>query len=451
MKKHHLPVVLCLCAAALMPAEVSAQLIGSNSPPPESVRRPYRGLFGGGGDPTASQSLTLSASLFGAYDDNVTADVTGTDRVDPRLQRSGQYYGASASLDYSLAKTVERVSFGLTSGAAANGYDVDGDRNVVPHLHATGSIGIAVSPRTTLQFDQQAIYSRYYRFQLFPSALGPDDDGALLGDPDMELYSRTTLRYGVGAGFTHRLSSRSALNASYHFGYVDSQDEGYQDWKNQGAAIGYTRQMSSHAAVNLGYGYRVAESAKADGRPREIHDINVGMSYGRSLSFSRRTSLRFSTGSAIMVSQNLTVAESDPRARFRLVGNAVLAHEMGRTWTANLAYNRGLIFREDFDDPFEADALSAEISGLVTRRFDVSIVASWSLASVGQAGRNQHDAFAGSAHARYALSRFLAVYARYIYYTYEFGEDIPLEPGLARSLDRQGVRVGLTTSIPLIR
>ena len=69
-------------------------------------------------------------------------------------------------------------------------------------------------------------------------------------------------------------------------------------------------------------------SSNVDGRPREVHDINVGMSYGRALSFSRRTSLQFSTGSTIMVSQNFTAAESDPRARFHLLGNAVLVHEL---------------------------------------------------------------------------------------------------------------------------
>ena len=50
MRKHYLPIV-CLLAAALVPSEVSAQAIGSDSPPPESVRRPYRGLFGGASDP----------------------------------------------------------------------------------------------------------------------------------------------------------------------------------------------------------------------------------------------------------------------------------------------------------------------------------------------------------------------------------------------------------------
>jgi hypothetical protein len=77
--------------------------------------------------------------------------------------------------------------------------------------------------------------------------------------------------------------------------------------------------------------------------------------------------------------------------------------------------------------------------------------AGWSISSLDQPGQNNHDAFAGSAMAQFALTRFLALYANYIYYQYEFGEDIQLDPDLPRSMDRQGVRVGLTTSFPLIR
>jgi hypothetical protein len=152
-----------------------------------------------------------------------------------------------------------------------------------------------------------------------------------------------------------------------------------------------------------------------------------------------------------MVGQNLSAAESDPRTRFHLIGHAVLAHELGRTWTANVAYNRGLIFRDGFDEPFSTDGVTAGLGGLVSRRLSVSLLAGWSLASLDQPGQNHHNSFAGSARATYALSQFLALFANFIYYEYEFGEDIALDPDLPRSLDRKGIRLGLTTSFPLIR
>jgi hypothetical protein len=451
MKRLYLPVLVGLLLAALVPADVSAQLVNPDAPPPESVRRPYRGLFGHSDDPDTPQSLVFSASLFGAYDDNVTAGLLGRDSFDPRLQKSGAYYGANAGLAYAMSQSGQRVSYGLSSGAGASAYRFDDDKSVVPHARVAGNVTFTLGPRSSLGFNQQVVYTRYYRFLLFPSLLGTDDDGALAGDPDLELFARTALRYGSGANFSHRLSSRSSLNAGYSFGYVDYRDGEYADWESHAARIGYNRRLTAHATMNLGYGYRVSQPRVEGHRAREAHDINVGVSYSRALSFSRRTSFSFGTGSAILVQDDLTVPGSDPRTHFRLLGNASLTHEIGRSWTAQAAYNRGFVFREGFDDPFFTDAVSASVGGFVTNRLDFAALARWSFATLDRPGRNRHDSFAASAQARYALGRFVALFARYVYYQYEFDEDIPLDPDLARSLDRQGIRVGVTTSIPLIR
>jgi hypothetical protein len=43
------------------------------------------------------------------------------------------------------------------------------------------------------------------------------------------------------------------------------------------------------------------------------------------------------------------------------------------------------------------------------------------------------------------------VFVRYAYYRYRFGAEVPLDNELPRELNRNGVRVGLTASVPLIR
>jgi hypothetical protein len=451
MNKNSAPLIVWLLALlATAPTAVSAQQGAPNQADPAEVRRPYRGLFGGAPDPNNSQSLVLSASAFGAYDDNVTAGLSGQENFDPRLQQSGKYWGANAGISYTLMKSSERLDYGLSSGATVNSYRLEDDRDLVPHGFVSGDLRLGLGQKSSLRFSQQVIYSEYYRFQMYPTLVGPDDDGALVGDPDLELFARTSLRYGSGVGFDYELDRRSSFSASYSFGMVDYRDDINPDWKNHRGVVGYQRRISTNANLHLGYGYRTADT-RTGATPRKLHDINVGVDYSRALSFSRRTSLSFGTGSAVVVTDDVNVPESDPRAKFHLLGNAILTHELGRTWTAYAAYNRGLIFREGFDDPFLTDALSTGLSGLVTRRLDVSIVGRIAFASQDVGDKNRYDSVVASAQARYAFSQFLAGYARFVYYTYEFEEGIPLEPGLPSSLDRRGVRVGLTATVPLIR
>jgi hypothetical protein len=51
---------------------------------------------------------------------------------------------------------------------------------------------------------------------------------------------------------------------------------------------------------------------------------------------------------------------------------------------------------------------------------------------------------------RYAVSRHVAVYARYFYYHYSFEQGVSLPGFLRPDLDRRGVSFGLTAWVPLI-
>ena len=130
---------------------------------------------------------------------------------------------------------------------------------------------------------------------------------------------------------------------------------------------------------------------------------------------------------------------------------ANLVHELGRTWTAQLSYARALVSRDGFGELYFTDGLTATVGGLVSRRLSVNASALWSLSTLDRPGQNRHTNVSAAAQANYALTQYLAVYARYLYYQYEYDDDIPLDARFARGLERQGVRVGLTTSIPLIR
>jgi hypothetical protein len=109
-------------------------------------------------------------------------------------------------------------------------------------------------------------------------------------------------------------------------------------------------------------------------------------------------------------------------------------------------------FHEGFNDPFLSDAVTASYGGLLSRRLSFSSSADYAFGAVGLEGDNNgYDSASASAGLQYALSRTLAVYARYVYYRYHFDSGVVLDPRFVPALDRQGVRVGLSASFPILR
>jgi hypothetical protein len=458
-----------LLAVVVIPATASAQRAPRTAPAGD-LRRPYRGLFGGNADPTAPQSLTFIGSVFEGYDDNVYAGLTGR-RTDDRTGRSGTYSGASTALTYTISHNGERVTLsGSTTAQAAYYYTTKW--NVAPYYNGDASARVQLSRSLSLTGTYGIVVSRYYRFLLNPDLATTDTtisggdigvpgdevdptagelDAGDVGNDDLDLLRRPTLRHSAGVSLSRKFGNRSALTAGYRLRYIDFIGGDRNSYRSQSGSIDFNRKMTAHATLNLGYAYKVADWNTEGRNNRTVQNINIGVNYARSLSFSRRTTVSFSTGSAIVSSDNLTTPQIDTRTRFRAVGNASLTHEMGRSWTADVVYSRAVLFREGFDTPFYTDGVAAGIAGVPARRVNVSAGAHWALASTDIDGNSSHRGTGAFAQASYAISRFLAAYVRYIYYSYRFGEDIPLDADFPRALDRQGVRIGLTTSIPLIR
>lgn len=453
--------ITAVCVAALglvLPSPATAQ---ASDPAPASVRRPYRGLFGGASNPAASQSLVFSASLFGAYDDNVLAGLSDGQVRNSWMQRSGTYWATAAGLDYLLSKTGERFSFGLSSSAQVQ-YRDSGEAHVNPYYSGGLHMNARLTRSMTLTARQSLSYAPHYTVVASPvDSEAPDHDIALPADPEFDLFPLQTLRTASSVTLSQRFGRDTTLSGSYGFrtGDIDAdetepgQTSRFRDYRAHSGSLRFmhTRRVTSHAALVLGYGIRVAERGAATGEPRVMHNVNAGVNYSRALSFSRRTAFSFGSGSAIVVSENLQEPGGQSRTRVHLLANANLTHEMGRTWTARLSYARGLQSREGFDELYFTDGLSADVGGLVSRRLSLSGNAGWSVSTLDRPGRTGHNRVSASAQATYALTPMLGLYARYIYYQYDYGDDVPLDPRFARGLNRQGVRVGVTTSIQLIR
>jgi hypothetical protein len=195
----------------------------------------------------------------------------------------------------------------------------------------------------------------------------------------------------------------------------------------------------------LQLGYRYSQAQYESGSRHENHIIDAGVNYNRALSFSRRTTLSFSTGTSA------SRVEPSGSLRYRLTGAARLSHEIGRTWVASLSYDRGLRFIESWLEPLFTDSASAGLNGFFNRRVQAHLVGRW-VRGVGQRGGGDGiEHYGGTAGLSYAITRHINSGVNYSYYVHEFGSSVALPPGYASDFERRSIRAYVSLWAPLFQ
>jgi hypothetical protein len=449
-----------IAAAAVLTVIVvtAVEVCAQSAPESQAVRRPYRGLFGGPGSP-GPHSLVFTGSAYGAYDDNVVEALSNRPVNRPWLQESGTYAGANAGLSYGFATQGERSSLQGQLGGHVTYYHHGERSDALPSSNANVAFGYQLT--RSLRFDvmESVAYSSNYNAALAPELgeeFGHDIGTAPIAD--LDLFGLKTFRTATTVSLAQQFGRYTSLAGGYHFRSfelleTEQSDSRFRDYQTHAGSLrlGYDRPVSRNATVRLGYGIRVSDRRSRTGEPAVMHKIDAGVDYSRALSFSRRTSFSFGTGSGIAVTERVDQGGGDRRTRARLTGHASLVHEMGRTWTADLTYVRGFRTHEGFDDLFFTDSVTATIGGLVSRRLSFSAAAAWADSSLERSRGSGHRGVSATAQGTYGLTSYAGLFARYVYYRYRYGDNILLDDRFPRQLDRHGVRVGLTTSVPLIR
>lgn len=435
MLKRRIPLFVCLLIVLAWTSMASAQAVRPG--------RPYRGLFrGSGSEALAEKQLLLNVLVGGGYDDNLIAAAGGGAGNVTSSEVMGMFGRLAVDLGYT--HTTDDVNFGVS---------VASDSRYFPELESqyygsySGSIGVSlpVSRRARFSANQSVGYQPFLTLDLFPS-LGAEvvgdaqparlEQGA--GFEDFVNY-RTSLDYVQG------VSQRGGFELSYSHEFNDFADD-VSDLRIQSAGARYTHTVARGLGVRMGYDYSIGKYFYTT-EPTTVggHLIDVGVDYARALSLSRRTTLSFSTGSAALKDSNATY--------YQFIGNVELNREIGRTWNASLAYARNASYVRSFSEPFFSDSLSAEISGLVTRRLELVMNGAASLGSVGfgSTPNNDYESYSATAVLTYGLTQNLALAAGYDYYKYNFGAGVVLPVGLASDFERQTAQLGLRMWFPLYR
>jgi hypothetical protein len=406
--------------------------------------RPYRGLFGGDRDSgDAERSLIATASVGAGFDTDVLTDASnvgvGPGGNNPIQSTEGGYIALSEGLSYSLNKQV--ISFGVNGSASARYYPTL-ENNVITNYGA--GLGTSWRPTTRNRISGNASFT-YQPFSL--NALFPVFGETPLG----EIYL-ADLDYGtVDAGYytstasvdvSRNLSSRATVSGGYS--YQRSDFALYPDYTSDTVSAHFTRSLNAGLGVRIGYNYTHARYS--DGMPVAArHGLDTGVDYSKTLSFSRRTSLSFSTGG--------TATSYEGDTHFTAVGSANLSHEIGRTWTFNAGYSRNVGFLETFAAaPFVYDAATVTLGGLLDRRWSFDAAAGAALGNLGfgssSSGFNTYYATTGVSR---ALNRFFKVGIQYSFYRYDFAQTTLLPAGYNSDFSRNTVSATLSAWLPLFQ
>jgi hypothetical protein len=400
--------------------------------------RPYRGLFASGLD-DAEQLLKATASVGGGWDDNLAADAIGrnTPVSDVNRQFKGGLGTVSAGLTYSLS--LERIGFGA-SAASTGRYYPSQDRQFLRRDY--GSVGTSDVLGAGFSAQASAVYQPFSLHSMTPFLFEPQVDDPAAVDQDFPSSLEHYFGYSGGVSFVRQLSRRTTFSSMYSYGGREPLGE-IGRFDRHSAAGSLSRTIGRGLALQLGYRYSQAQYG-SDGR-HENHIIDAGVNYDRALSFSRRTTLSFSTGTSA------SRVEPSGSLRYRLTGAARLSHEIGRTWVASLSYDRGLRFTESWLEPLFTDSASAGLNGFFNRRVQAHLVGRWVRGVGQQDGGEGIENYSASAGLSFAISRYVNSGVNYSYYVHEFGSSVVLPPGYARDFERRSIRAYVSLWAPLFQ
>jgi hypothetical protein len=390
----------------------------------------YRGLFGPSElEENLPQRLFFTFSTYGAGDDS--SALGGADIADVGLQARRFYQGAQAR--FSMRRQRARSLINVEGSSALRYYH---GLNDVTTSQYGGSMDsqVVTSPRVKFNFSAAGSYNPNYQVQPGQSvAAGPVPPS----DQDFSVSRQRTLNYGGVGTMTIAPTRHSEFVVTGGARYTQFIDA--DDFLSHSAGARFTHRMSRDFSLVLGYSTGLQGRSGQPGT--RTQNIDAGINYGRGLWLSPRTSIGFSTGSAI-------VSALDGR-HFELTGSAFVKQQLSARWTLGATATRGLQAVDTAARPFIGEIVTGSLGGYFSRRFALRLSPSYSHGVDVTTASGSYHSYSSQARVEWAFSRFWAYYVEHYYFHYQStGLELPRE---VPNLDRQGIRTGITLWAPLVR
>jgi hypothetical protein len=220
-----------------------------------------------------------------------------------------------------------------------------------------------------------------------------------------------------------------------------------------------SRAVVTKCGLSAEYKYRTGEFG-IGGLTKE-HRLTLGAEYSRALTVSRRATFHLNISPATLelpesVLDRIAPPVSDTNAAaeqvativdrhvYRLQTDAAVEYPFRRNWRLSGNYRRGVEYLAVLTEPVFSNGAGLQLTGVITRRVDVSAAAAHASGESAINRNGQHlDTSNAEVRFRFALKRSVAFYSEYQYYYFDWHGQTGLVSSLSGIFEQHRIRVGL--------
>lgn len=404
---------------------------------------PFSGLFGAGATPENGQTLDLRGSVFGIRQWLEVPPGPETAVLDPRWQSTKPFAGGSASLDYSYSRRSNSTSLSLGGDGTATAYST-APRD--PLLYGGGDVALntRLTSRVTFTAAGQARYSSTFNYAQPGSGVAFSQVQGI----DFGFLGFNNLTTSADVGLNAQLSQRSSLVVGLQARKQTMFTDIGRDMTMLGSQASYNHRIFRRLSFRAGYRRQQTSFNGVGALPFQSFDFGLNYGDALTLNLSRRTTLSLGVGLGTVRTFQDQAGTRVGQTQLRLLGNATLAHTMGRTWTSSLAYSRTLNYMIGFVDPVLQDGVNANLNGLLSPRVSFTAYAAWTRGYVGL-DQPSFSSYWAAATLNAALSRRVSLFVMASTFTNQSTSTFFTTIPMLTPLSRRAVTAGVSFWQPL--
>jgi hypothetical protein len=300
-------------------------------------------------------------------------------------------------------------------------------------------------------------YTPAYLYELFPAA-SADGDPIVAANADYRIFQTNSYTYGGRAAVRvgsdknlHVITSFERSRTEFDQVVLTQPDLSTSEARvqlndpispNLSWSVDYNHSTGTYGVAGKTYGDRVSGAVEYSYALSRTHRLRFHLDVGPGILHVPADSVFASLPSLAPPGQNPPDAGQTIRL-YQIESNATIDVDLGRRLLGSVNYRRGIEYLALLRQPVFADAVRADMSGLITRRVEWSASGGYATgtSALNQTGGGLRTTTA-QFRSRYALSRSLAAYAEYLHYWYDLRDQALLAPGLPHLFKRYEVRFG---------